>query len=442
MELNWAPEAIVDLYVATITLIASALTYFEPKTKKIKSLFFIRLGILLIAIYFYIDCLTILLVNQILSKISLIFVVFAIIFLVIGVNYVISESFKSVGLIIICILGSIACYSIFLPGTAVIVFESGYFNVNWAGILAIMGDLFQISGVVILFYWGFKTWLNAPFLIKKEALILFLGICLALPASLIVYIFFYLEPIFIVYADIMMGLGILIFIIAIIKEPKLLYILPFTIYRLVVKDREGYPIYDHDWTELNIDEDIFTGFLNAVQLMSEELMNIGGLLDINLEEGILILNESKSITVGLVASKSSKLLRESVLNFTQDFEKKFERELKKSVKDMSQYESAFELIEKYFSNFPYKIIKSKKQPLLLTGRFLKIPLELENKLKKIFTDEEQFQSIKAELIKSPLSFPSEFIKLYDELEDEMKQISDEEIKLLNKNYEKNEEHYN
>ena len=91
--------------------------------------------------------------------------------------------------------------------------------------------------------------------------------------------------------------------------------------------------------------------------MSEDVINRGGLLDIHLEDGILIVKESKLITVGLVSSKSSKLLKDSVIKFTTDFENKFERKLKKSVKDMSQYIGAFELIEKYFSNFPYKILK-------------------------------------------------------------------------------------
>jgi len=129
------------------------------------------------------------------------------------------------------------------------------------------------------------------------------------------YLLFY-----IIFSDLSIVIGGIIIIFSVLREPKLLYILPFTIHRIVIKDRNGHPLYDHDWSETNISEAIFTGFLNAVQLMSEEVMHIGGLLDINLEEGILILKESKNITVGLVASKSSKLLRGSLIKFTNDFE--------------------------------------------------------------------------------------------------------------------------
>lgn len=431
MDLNWTFEGIVDFAVATMILIASILSYLEPKTKKIKSLFFIRLGIFIMAMFFYVDGITILFLNTILSRINAIILFISITSLIIGVNYISTESFNSIGLIIICCLGAIICYLAFQPGTVEKNIQMGSLNINWVGILEIMGVLVQTMGVIILFIWGLRTWLGAPFLIKREALIFFIGILITGPGSLIIYLFFYWDPIFIIYSNLMMGFGNLIFIIIILKEPKLLYILPFTIYRIAVKDRSGFPLFDHDWTELHIDEKIFTGFVNAVQLMSEEVMNVGGLLDINLEKGILILNESKLITVGLVASKTSKLLRECVVQFTQDFEQKFERELKKSVKDISQYVGAFELIEKYFSNFPYKIIKSKKQPLLLTGKFAQIPLEIENKLKSIFPDEKEYEAVKTELLKSPLGICSEFFTLYNNLMDETKRISEEKTRYLN-----------
>jgi len=164
--------------------------------------------------------------------------------------------------------------------------------------------------------------------------------------------------------------------------------------------------------------------------MSEEVMHIGGVLSIDLVEGILILNESEHITIGLVASKSSKLLRDSLIGFSKDFEQKFQRELKKKIIDKKDYLAAYELIEKYFSNFPHKIIKSKKQPLQLSGKLSKLPLELDNKLRGIFPDENEYEAIKTELIKSPLSLSSEFLKSYNEMKEELKQISGEDMKYL------------
>jgi hypothetical protein len=164
--------------------------------------------------------------------------------------------------------------------------------------------------------------------------------------------------------------------------------------------------------------------------MSEEVINMGGLMDIKLEEGILTLYESELISVGLVASKYSKLLRECVVQFTQDFEQKFERELKKQVKDITQYEGAFELIEKYFSNFPSHVISSRKQPLLLSSKYMKRVGEFDNKLKEMFPDEKDYENIRNELQKSPISLTPDFFSLYDELKDEIDKMEDTNVDQL------------
>jgi len=177
-------------------------------------------------------------------------------------------------------------------------------------------------------------------------------------------------------------------------------------------------LFDHDWSESNIDERIFAGFTNAVQLMSEEVMQIGGLLDINLQKGILIVYNSKFITVGLVSSKSSKHLRDCVRNFTHDFEEQFEYLLKTTNKDMKNYEPAYILIDRHFSNFPYRIISDKHHPLLISVENSKIPLQIDDKFHDIFKDDEEIEKIKAELIRFPMSSHDDFLELYEELKDE------------------------
>lgn len=430
MVLNWNMEVILDFIFSSVLLITTIISYTSPKTKKITSLFFLRLSFFFVGLFMFFDGVSILFVNELFSRISGMLLFPLAILVIIGINYTIKEDFYSIGLLLVCSLGILLVYLGLQPGAVGVSKDIGFPRIDWRGLFNVMGMLFTAIASLYLLYWGAKTFFNAPFLIKKDASLLFLGVMIASVLGMLFYLLYILETFFILLSNFAMIVGLLIFTIAIIREPKLLYIFPFTVYRIVVKDREGHPLFDHDWSESNINEKIFTGFLNAVQLMSEEVMHIGGLLDINLEEGILILKESEKITVGLVASKSSKLLRDSVVSFTTDFEQKFDRELKTSIEDMSAYESAYELIEKHFSNFPYKILKSKKQPLLLTGKFLKIPQELDNKLRSVFTDEKEYEAIKAELIKSPLSIPSEFLKSYNEMQEELQQISGDEVKYL------------
>ncbi|MFX1391252.1 MAG: hypothetical protein ACFE9Z_14395 [Promethearchaeota archaeon] len=431
MTLNWNIEVIVDFILAIVGITLSIITYYSPKVKKIKSLFFIRLGFIGFWIFMILDGLSFLLTSELFGLISGLILITAALFIIIGVNLTIKEKFYSYGLFIVVGLAFLFIYLGFQPGAFLLEFQSGYLRIRWTGLFGILGFSFTGISMFYLFYWGIKTWINAPFLIKKEASIFFVGILIIFPFGFLFYAFYFIEAVFILICDFAIAVGSFIISYVVIREPKLLYILPFTVYRIVVKDRTGHPLYYHDWSESSINETIFTGFINAVQLMSEDVMNIGGLLDINLERGLLILNESRNITVGLLSSKSSKLLRDSVVKFTKDFENKFEYNLKISNKNITDYDDAFELIEKYFSNFPYKTMKSKKQPLMVTGKYLKIPLELENKLRRIFKDEREYEAIKTELLKSPISFTSEFIRLHDELKDEMKKISEKDTKYLN-----------
>jgi len=154
-------------------------------------------------------------------------------------------------------------------------------------------------------------------------------------------------------------------------------------------------------------------------------MNIGGLLSIDLAEGILILKESDYITVGLVSSKSSKLLKDSLIGFSKDFEEKFQRKLKKSIIDKKEYEETYELIEKYFSNFPSKLIISRKQPLLLMKSYQEIPIAIENRLKEIIKDDEKYKLIKEELKNTPYGMTPTFFDLYDRMKDKQETSSEE-----------------
>lgn len=428
MVLNWTPEVIVEIFTSITIFIAVLLTYFEPKTKKIRSLFFIRMALIFMVLYFVFDLLANLFLSATLARIYPIMLFPTSMFFIIGINFMIKETINSIIFILAFGAGVLLCYLAFQPDAVGFEFEWGYLTVNPVGMFEVLEDFLIFLLFIPIFYWGIKTWLNAPFFIKKEALIFFIGIIIVAPITMVVFVFYYWDPSFILYSDIILSLGVFIMCIAIFLEPKLLYILPFTVYRIVVKDNEGYPLFDHDWSESGIDEPIFTGFINAVQLMSEEVMKIGGLVNIDLTEGILILNESEYITVGLVASKSSRLLRNALTGFTKDFEVTFQRNLKKSIRDKKEYATAYSLIEKYFSNFPSKLIKSRKEPLLLMSKYKELPFALEKELRDIIGEESKFQMIKEELMNSPYGLLPTFFNLYDELKDKPDTTSEEESK--------------
>jgi len=420
VELNWTIEVIVGFFVSSVIVAAVILSYLKIKHIKIKSLFYLRLSFFLSAMYFLFEAIADLFLNLFLARFYNFLLPLIIISFLIGVTYSKKESVYSVSLILIIFLVPIFYISALLPESFEIIVVSGfdYQKILTKGLFDLLIVIFYVIVGVLGYYWGFLIWRNTPFLYKKEALLLFLTLILIFPFAIISYLLTLWHPTFIILSDITFTLGWYVIIYAITKEPKLLYILPFTVYRISVKDREGSPLFDHDWSESNINEKIFTGFTNAVQLMSEEVMQIGGLLDINLQEGILIVYNSKFITVGLVSSKSSKLLRDCVRNFTHDFEEQFEYLLKTSIKDMKKYEPGYNLIDKHFSNFPYRIISDKHHPLLISVKNSKIPLQINDRYHDIFKDDEEIEKIKAELIRFPISSHDDFLNLYEELKDE------------------------
>ncbi len=428
MTLNLTAEVITDFTLTIIGIVFMIITYIKPKTKKLTSLNYIRLAIFSFSVFIFFDGLSILYVSKFLGIITGFILIPLTLSLVVGVTYITKESFYSYGFIVVVGLSVLFLYLGFQPNAIIIQIQEGNIWLLWTGLFSSIAMILSAITTVYIFYWGIKTLKNAPFLIKKEAYLFFLGIFFGSVVAMIFYILYLIEPFYILGSNISLLIGILIITLSVMIEPKLLYILPFIVYRIVVKDREGYPLFDHDWSKSEISENIFTGFINAIQLMSEEIMNIGGLLDIQLKDGILILHESENITVGLITSKSSKLLSSSVTNFTRDFENKFEKILKEGNKDMKEYESAQELIERHFSNFPSRIITNKRKPLLLTEKLLKLPLALDNALKTIFKDEKEYNFIKSEIYRTPESTAAGFISLYKELKKEFDDIEKEHEK--------------
>jgi hypothetical protein len=143
-----------------------------------------------------------------------------------------------------------------------------------------------------------------------------------------------------------------------IKDPKILYILPFKAYSIVViHSTAGFPLFYHNWSEPLIDQDLFTCVLSATEKMTTEVLLRGGVKSVNLEEGVLILEKKTHIIVGLLASKISKFLRDCLSDFAEQFEKEFSVELKQDPNELHHFDGASKLIEKTFAHVPSRIIE-------------------------------------------------------------------------------------
>jgi len=417
VALNWSPEVIMDLTVGTIFLIGVVIILTNLK-KKIISLYYFVFIFFCFSLFFYLEGLSFLFLNTTLGRIYNTISFPALISLLLVINYTKKENIFSLNLIPIFCLGTLLCYLAFDPKTATIIIEDGYPTIIWTGLFNIIGILMLVLFSLYFFYWAVKTWIHAPIEIKKEATIFLYGDFFMSIINLVIYTFTFWISSLILLADVFVAIGALIIIFVILKEPKLLYVLPFKIYRIIVKDHSGTPLFDYDWTNSSISDSMLSKLLSSILQMSEKVMNVGEILDLNLKDGILIFHECELISIGLFASNSSKFLRNSLKKFSLEFEKKFGKELKEEHRDTSKFDSAKELIEKYFSNLPSRIMSDEKQQLFFSEKYLKIPAELNDKLQNIFVNKEEYDLIKAEILRCYKCSIPEFLKLYDELEDE------------------------
>ena len=190
MALNWNLLVILMLISGIgVALVPAFLNLFAPTTKKIRSLFYFKLAIIFMGISVCLDGISSLLMNITISKISAILAFPSAVFFSIGVNYTIKETYLSIHLIIIICLGVLLCYLAFQPGAIASIAEDGYLSLTWVGMFGFITDLLTVIIAIILFYWAFKTWINAPFLIKKEATVFFIGMSIAIILPSITLIF-------------------------------------------------------------------------------------------------------------------------------------------------------------------------------------------------------------------------------------------------------------
>ena len=232
MTLNLTPEVIVDFIVAISGFVLTIITYIKPKTKKISSLNYIRLAIFSFSIFIFVDGLSILYVSKLLSIISGLILIPLTLSLVIGITYITKESYYSLGFVTVVGLSVLFIYLSFQPNAVDIQIQGGYIRPPWMGLFSDIGMILTAICEIYILYWGIKTFMNAPFLIKKEAYLFFLGIFSASVVAMVFYVLYLIDPFYILLSNIALLIGLLIITLSALIEPKLLYILPFTVYRL------------------------------------------------------------------------------------------------------------------------------------------------------------------------------------------------------------------
>ncbi|MFX0102145.1 MAG: hypothetical protein ACFFCS_21445 [Candidatus Hodarchaeota archaeon] len=143
---------------------------------------------------------------------------------------------------------------------------------------------------------------------------------------------------------------------AISKQPQLAYILPFKVLRLsVVNTNSGVPIFTHDWQfgQKQVDEILFSGMLQGISVILKESVDRGNVREISLDEGIMIIQQGKidNVAYVLVATKSSRMLRDSLRLFSERFHAQYSQYFVDPI-NKALFEPASELVSECFPFIP------------------------------------------------------------------------------------------
>ncbi len=210
--------------------------------------------------------------------------------------------------------------------------------------------------ILVSFYGNFKVFLHTPKHLKFYSFLNVFGNYLWGIQPIWIQ-FVHLEEKFPGIATGSMAIGILIVALVLIKEPKLAYILPFKVYRILIMDtKSGIIHYKHDWNELKAEssENIFSGMLQAISTMFDHTINKGNVREINFDEAVLTLKISSKAPVAciLISSSISRTLRSSFNDFSMEVFNDYEN-LKENPLIKRNYEKGNIILENYFPFVPH-----------------------------------------------------------------------------------------
>lgn len=154
----------------------------------------------------------------------------------------------------------------------------------------------------------------------------------------------------------LLSIGVIPIGIAFVRYPKLAYVLPFKVLRLVVFETDGgVPLFSYSWSggEEIAQEALFSGMLQGIAMILDESVRKGAVREIVLENGVLVLQRTYKYSVAcvLVTTKSSRTLRNALDSFAETFYNEFSDQFD-DVSEVRKFSSATSLVDEHFGFVP------------------------------------------------------------------------------------------
>jgi len=276
------------------------------------------------------------------------------------IEFIKKENVNPIKIIALALIETVFLMLLFVPGAMEVL--PGY-GVHFIGLTRYVQIIWLSYYVFFYLSWSIQTYIKAPKEIKQMVLYLLFGSILF---SMVTTAFYALgtvirlaNPIgFIIH-----GIGAVITIIVLLKEPSIIYILPFKAYRLMVfETSEGITLIKHDWSKLrSIDENVFSMLIQATRSVLNEIINKGEVRKIDLDKAVLMVQHDAKypIVSVLVTSKSCKSLQHGLKAFHDRFIIDYVSKID-NLSDPTQFKRAETLVERIFDFIPEHAKKPKE----------------------------------------------------------------------------------
>ncbi|MBD3185977.1 hypothetical protein GF325_04030 [Candidatus Bathyarchaeota archaeon] len=346
-----------------VTIIALRMVF----QKRTKALLFFSLTWLFMAVYFIVESISVLTGNPITYKINYsVFLPLALVLWLVFLDYTQNDEIGWKKMSIAA--GMFLSLIIFMwhPESDVVFNDAAYPN-YWQWSPSILADWYYVlsNGCILIlctsvFLWTLVTFLKAPKTMRNQTTALFVAGILMLAAAILIF----LDVLMIVFIFLLSSTFISTIVIT--KNPKITHILPYTCYRLIITSKGGTPYFQHNWSEHEINTILLSGLFSAIGSMAKatlEELNVGTIKEVRLQNGVFLTETQYSpVNVGLLASKASVELKNSLAKFAKAFldkyytllynEDGFPVDIKKDPTEVFLKADMLELIEEHFSNIP------------------------------------------------------------------------------------------
>jgi hypothetical protein len=353
---------ITTFIAGTLSLGNGILTFLYARKRKNRVIFIFSANWFLQAIFWYLDGIAHLTYSPLIMAIAFIPTTIGVLCLFIYIELIEKENVSAINISILVIVELLFLLFAFLPlfipnfppGMQVI--KDPPYGVHIVGLCRIFQIIFLIIYVFYYFSWSYKTWRKSPPELRQKATILLLGSALFSIVTVLMYVLGTLVKVLNPLGFVVHGIGAFITVVVIWQEPKLIYVLRFKAYRIIVLETgSGTALFMHDWAELRrIDENFFTMMLQAISSVLNELLRKGEVREVYTDQAVLLVQHDliHPIASVIIASKSCKSLRYGLKQFNEQFVSKFSSDIEENYHNVSRFKDASVIVEKVFDFVP------------------------------------------------------------------------------------------